>query len=121
MTSVDVARNTAQRAGQIDRVQGRVIDSNVGIFTVPAGKRARITDMQGAVDAVGADATYAIAFKRGAVFTPISTFVAAVAPENKTTASAITLEAGDILTDIGDAGATNGTFDLSATIEEFTK
>lgn len=119
MTSRTTARNTSQQAGQIDRVQGRITNANLGIYTVPAGKRARITDMEGVLDAVGADATYAIAFKRGAVFTAISRFVTAVVGVNITTASAVTLEAGDILTNVGDAGSTNGTFDLSATIEEF--
>ena len=116
MVSRTSARNTAQQAGQIDRVSGRIINANLGIYTVPVGKKTRITDMLGNVDAVGADATYAIAFKRGAVFTAITTFKGAAVDM---TASAITLVAGDILTNIGDAGATNATFDLAATIEEF--
>lgn len=118
MTSSETPRNTAQRAGNIQRVSGRVVNANLGIYTVPAGKRARITDMLGNLNAVGVDATYSLAFLRAAAFTSISKFVAVI--DGDTTASAITLEAGDILTNIGDAGATNGTFDMSATIEEFT-
>lgn len=120
MTSVDVARNVSQRAGQINRAEGRVTDANIGIYTVPANKRARITDMRAEVTSLGVDATYGLAFKRGAIFTPISTPVANVSPTNITTASAITLEAGDILTNIGDAGSTNGGVNISATIEEFS-
>ncbi len=117
MVSQDVPRNTSQRAGKIIRASDRITDSNIGIYTVPPGKTARITDLQGNVDAVGVDATYAIAVKKGVVFTAITLFKGAALP---ITASAVTLDAGDILTDIGDAGATNATFDLSATIEEFS-
>jgi len=110
------ARNTSQRAGKIDRVAGRIVNADTGIYTVPANTEARITDMEGDLNAVGADATYAIAYKRGVVFTPITKFIPVGSLAN---ASAITLIAGDILTNIGDSGSTNGTFDLSATIEEF--
>jgi hypothetical protein len=117
MTSIDVPRNQNQRAGQINRVQGRIVNANTGIYTVPAGKRARITDIRGVLNSVGVDPTYAIAFKRGVVFTAITNFQII---DIEQFASAITLESGDILTNIGDAGSTNGTFDLSATIEEFS-
>ena len=116
MVSRTSARNTAQQAGNVTRVQGRIVNANIGIYTVPAGKRTRVTDMRGNLNAVGADATYAIAFKRGAVFTAITTFKGV---NVDMTASQITLIAGDILTNVGDAGSTNGTFDLAATIEEF--
>lgn len=117
MVSTDVPRNATQRAGKIIRVAGRIVNANLGIYTVPVGKNSRVTDMTGLLNAVGADATYAIAIKTGAVFTPITTFK----PINEEmSASAITLVAGDILTNVGDAGSTNGTFDLSATVEEFS-
>jgi len=111
------SRNTTQRAGRIIRASGRITNADVGIYTVPVNTEARITDIQAQVDAVGADATYAVAIKNGAVFTPITLF--RVPADGLFTASAVTLSAGEILTNIGNAGAKNGTFDLSCTIEEF--
>jgi len=112
-----IARNSTQRAGNVTRVQGRITVAATGLYTVPAGKRARITDMLGRLNAVGVDATYGIAFLRSAAFTLI-TIPKAI--DIDMTASEITLQAGDVLTNVGDAGSTNGTFDLSATIEEFS-
>ncbi len=110
------SRNTTQRAGKINRVAGRIVSAPTGIYTVPDDTEARITDIIGILDAVGADATYAIAYLRDTVYTEITTFKAA---GEEMRASAIVLQAGDILTNIGDSGSTNGTFDLQATIEEF--
>lgn len=120
MTSTDVARNVSQRAGNAFRVAGRVINSAVGIYTVPTGKRARVSDMLGNLNAVGADATYAIAILKfiGGAYIPITTFRGV---NVDMLASQTVLESGDILTNTGDAGSTNGTFDLAATIEEFTR
>ncbi len=120
MVSSDVARNVSQRAGQTGRVSGRIINANTGIYTVPANRRARVTDIVGVLDTVGVDATYAVAIKRaiGGGFDAITLFKV-IDIEMK--ASEVTLETGDILTNIGDSGSTNGTFDLSATIEEFTR
>lgn len=120
MTTKTSARNTTQRAGKAFRKTDRITNSNTGIYTVPTGKRARITDILGILDAVGVDATYAVAIKRfiGGAFEDITEFGIV---DQRLTANLVTLESGDILTDIGDTGATNGTFDLSATIEEFDK
>jgi len=112
-----ISRNTTQRAGNVTRVQGRITVAGTGLYTVPAGKRTRVTDMLGRLNAVGVDATYGISFIRAAANTLITI------PKGiniDMLASEITLQAGDILTNVGDAGSTNGTFDLSATIEEFT-
>ena len=119
MTGRTNARNTAQRAGTITRAAGRVINAAIGIYTCPANTKARLTDIQGIVDALGVDATYALAIKDGAVYTPITLFRTATAPNNTMSASAVTLTAGQILTNIGDSGSTNGTVDISATVEEF--
>ncbi len=119
MTSITSARNTTQRAGDVNRVQGRFTNANTGIYTVPAGKRTRVTDILGIVDTLGSDATYSIAIK---VFTT-GLFKAITVPQGvgvTQTASQITLEEGDKLTDIGDSGSTNAAFELSATIEEFS-
>jgi len=120
MTSITVTRNVSQRAGQTNRVQGVIINSNTGIFTVPTGKRARVTDIKGVLDTVGADATNAIAIKRfiGGAFEAITNFEVVGVQQS---ASEVTMESGDILTDIGDAGATNAKFNLSATVEEFSR
>ena len=119
MVSKTSSRNTAQRAGNISRAQGRVTLATNGIYTCPANTEARLTDIQGIVDALGADASYALAILDGAVFTPITLFKTATAPDNTMSASAVTITAGQILTNVGDSGSTNGTVDISCTIEEF--
>ncbi len=114
------ARNTTQRAGNITRVSDRVTNSPVGVYTCPAKTEARITDILGVVDATGSDATICLAIRRvGGTYDQISRLVGNTAPDNVTSASAVTLVAGEILTDIGDSGGTNGGMDISATIEEF--
>lgn len=118
MTGTTTARNVTQRAGTILRVHDRIVNANNGIYVVPAKKEARVTDMLGNLNAVGGDAAYAIAVKRfsSGLFESITNFQIAGVDQK---ASAITLKAGDILTDIGNTGSTNGTFDLAATVEEF--
>lgn len=120
MTSITSVRNQTQSAGNSFRKAKRVSNSNTGVYTVPINKRARITDILGILDAVGSDATYSIAIKRfvTGLFEPITNF--GVVSE-KLTCSLVTLESGDILTDIGDSGATNASMDITATIEEFSK
>ena len=113
------ARNTTQQAGGAFRKLTRVVNANIGVYTVPINKRARITQINGNLDAVGADATYALAIKRkiSGLFEPISEFKA-VAIDVKV--DLVTLESEDILTDIGDSGSTNGTYDITSTVEEFS-
>jgi len=67
------------------------------------------------VDAVGGDATAALAILRAGTFIPIADFVI-VGPISR--ANDFLLEIGDILTNIGDAGATNTTTDMDAYIQE---
>jgi len=68
------------------------------------------------LNAVGADATYALAILRGATFIPVGNFVAADGVISL--ANDFLLEVGDILTNVGDAGSTNGTTDMDAYIQE---
>jgi len=70
------------------------------------------------LDAVGADATYAIAVKRGATYFPVGEHVAVNGISVIT--GEVTLEAGDILTNIGDAGSTNGTCDMDCMVQEIS-
>ena len=95
----------------------RVVNANTGLYIVPAGKKAKVTGMM-ILDAVGADATYALAVKKGATFFPLDVFVAAggVSRVNKE----ITMDATDIFTNVGDAGSTNGTTDMTAQVQEIT-
>jgi len=93
----------------------RVTNANTGLYTCPANKKAKVKGSMN-LDAVGVDATYAIAVKRGATFTPIGEHVAV----NGISKGDTELDAGDILTNIGDAGSTNGTCDQDATIQEVT-
>jgi len=94
---------------------GRVVVAGTGLYTCPAGKKAKVKGSMN-LDAVGADATYAIAIKRGATFFPIGVHVAVNGIS--VIATEITMEAGDILTNIGDAGSTNGTCDMDCSIQE---
>jgi len=66
------------------------------------------------LDAVGADATYAIATLRGGTYIPIGEHVAV----NAVSVGEAELDAAEILTNIGDAGSTNGTCDMDAIIQE---
>lgn len=95
----------------------RVVVANTGLYVVPAGKKANVVARM-ILDAVGADATYAIAVKRGATFFPLDVFV--VAGGVSRTNGVVTLVAGDILTNIGDSGSTNGTCDMDASIQEIS-
>jgi len=95
--------------------RGRVLVSATGLYTCPANKKAKVTGSMN-LDAVGADATYAIALLRAGTFIPVGAHVAVngISVIN----GEITLIAGDILTLIGDAGSTNGTGDMNASIQE---
>jgi len=88
--------------------------------TVPAGKIWLVTQMTGVHDALGVDATAAIGVLKGATFIPLSTFVGIVAPNNAVSfQGGIVLVAGDDLVNRGDAGATNHTWDMTATFQEY--
>jgi len=97
--------------------RGRVTVAGTGLYTCPANKKAKVTGSMN-LDAVGADATYAIAILRAGTFIPVGAHVAVngVSVIN----GEVTLEAGDILTNVGDAGSTNGTCDMNASIQEIT-
>ncbi len=95
----------------------RVVVAATGLYTVPAGKKAKVKGTMN-LDAVGADATYAIAVKRGATYFPVGAHVAVNGISS--IQGEITMEAGDILTNIGDAGSTNGTADMDASIQEIS-
>jgi len=94
---------------------GRVTSAPSGIYTCPPNKKAKITASM-ILDAVGADSIYALAVKRGLVYIPIGAFIG-TGPETTSKGEAI-LEAGDILTNIGNSGSTNGTVDIDAMIQE---
>lgn len=95
-------------------VTARVTNAAVGLYTCPAGKKAIVREVSLNLDAVGADTTYAVAVKRGGTYFPIG----AHAAPNEISTGQTTLEAGDILTNIGNAGSTNGTCDMDAIIQE---
>jgi len=109
--------NQLQSSGLSPTVAARVTNANTGLYTVPAGKKARVTSITLNLNAVGADATYAVAIKRGATFTPVGLHVGVngLSVFN----GVMMLDAGDIVTNLGDAGATNGTCDMSTTFQEY--
>lgn len=91
----------------------RVVNGSIGLYKCPVGKKAKVKGSMN-LDAVGSDATYALAVKRGASYIPIGEHVTV----NKISVGEAELDAGDILTAIGDSGSTNGTCDMDAIIQE---
>ena len=91
----------------------RVVNAATGLYTVPANKKAKVEGSMN-LDAVGADATYAIATLRGGTYIPIGEHVAV----NAVSKGVAELDAAEILTNIGDSGSTNGTCDMDAKIQE---
>ena len=119
MTSIDVPRNTTQRAGNIENFSARVTASNTQhVYQCPTGKKARVTQIQMQVDALGSDATVHIALREvGGAFEELSL---GVAVNGIAEVNSVTLLAGEAITDVGDSGATNSTVDMRCTIEEFS-
>jgi len=112
-----ISRTQVQSPASESAKIGRVTNNATGLYTVPTGKVAVVTSITMNLDAIGADATYAIAIRRGATFFPIGAHVAAngISVWN----GSMTLEATDIITNVGDSGSTNGTCDMSASVKEF--
>jgi len=98
-------------------VRGRVTVAATGLYTCPTGKKAKVRGSMN-LDAVGADATYAIAVLRGGTYIPVGAHI--VVNGISVIQGEVTMEAGDILTNIGDAGSTNGTCDMDASVQEIT-
>lgn len=117
MVGKRTALNQTQRSGLSVSIQARVVNANIGLSTVPVNTRRRVTSFTMNLDAVGADATYAIAILRGGTFIPVGQHVAVNAIS--TLQGELMLQAGDILTNIGDALSTNGTCDQSATFQDY--
>jgi len=117
MVSRLVPRNQVQTSGLTTTVSARVVNALTGLYTVPAGRRARVTSVTMSLDAVGADATYACAISRAAVVRPIAEHVAVNALSKFD--GELMLQAGDIVTNVGDAGSTNGTCDMTCTFQEY--
>ena len=98
-------------------ISDRVTVANTGLYTCPPNKKARVSGSM-VLDAVGADATYAIAIKRGSTFFPVGQFVT---PGGLSVIQGVViLDAGDILTNVGDSGSTNGTCDMDCTVQEIS-
>jgi len=95
------------------RITGRVVVATVGLFTAVVKTKVLRASMN--LDAVGADATYALAILRAGTFIPIGPHIAV---NGISEANNFLLDVGDILTNVGDAGSTNGTCDQDAYIQE---
>jgi len=117
MVSQLTARNALQAPPATAAKIARVTNAATGLYTVPAGKVALVTSITMNLDAVGADATYAVAVKRGATVFPIGAHVAVNGISVWT--GSMVLEATDIITNVGDAGSTNATADMSASVKEY--
>jgi len=112
-----ISRTSIQSAPAESAKIARVTNAATGLYTVPTGKVAVVTSITGNLDAVGADATYAVAINRGGTVFPVGAHVA-VNGISRWVGSMV-LEATDIITNVGDAGSTNGTMDMSASVKEF--
>jgi len=111
-----IAKNATQATGN-QSVTGRVTNAATGLYVVPAGRIARVISITALVDALGADASYACAVRRGGTFFPVGPMV--VVNGVSVFTGEIILTAGDLVTNVGDAGSTNGTVDMSTTFQEF--
>ena len=110
-----VSRNTTQQnIGQT--IEGRVTSQSTGLYTVPAGKTTKVLGVTGIVDGVGSDSKVGIAIKRGSNVRPIGPFV--IVDEESSYTGELILQAGDIITTLGNAGGTNAGIDMTATIIE---
>lgn len=110
-------RNQAQRPSLETIKNARVLNANTGLYEVPAGRIAVVKSITMNLDAVGADATYAVAIENAGTFRPIGAHVAVngISVFN----GEMLLSAGDVITNIGDAGSTNATADMTASVKEF--
>jgi len=101
--------------------EGRVTNSTTGLYTVPAGKVALVTQITGLQDALGTDGTGAIGVEFSANFIPLSVFVTATNGVNFVSwTGSMLLVAGDVITNEGDSGATNHTWDMTASVKEYS-
>jgi len=118
---VVIPRNQLQAPLVEAAKEGRVTNAVTGLYTVPANRIAIVTSITGLQDALGVDATGAIGIEFAASdFRPLSTFVTATPPNNFVEWNGIIqLVAGDVITEEGDAGATNHTWDMTASVKEF--
>jgi len=117
MVSKLTPRNQLQSSGLSTTVEGRVTVAGTGLYTVPSGKKARVTSITMSLDATGADATYAVSIIRGANNRPVGLHVAVNAVS--VFQGEMMLQAADIVTNVGDAGSTNGTCDMTCTFQEY--
>jgi len=116
------SRNQIQAPVTEAAKEGRVTNAVTGLYTVPAGRIAIVTSITGLQDALGTDATGAIGIEFAASdFRPLSTFITATAPNNFVEWNGVLqLVAGDVITNEGDSGATNHTWDMTASVKEFS-
>jgi len=110
-----ISRNVTQQViGETK--EGRVVSQATGLYTVPSGKTAKILGVTGVVDGTGSDATAGIALKRGSNVRPIGALVGVNGLS--TFVGEMVLVAGDIITTVGDSGATNAGIDMTVTFIE---
>jgi len=117
MTSRLVSRNQISSATGDRRIL-RITLNTTPLYTVPADTVATIDGATMQLDAVGADATYALAIRdTGGTFRPIGAHVAANGISQYT--GKLTLRATETVSNVGDAGSSNGTCDIACNVQEF--
>jgi len=114
---VIISRNSVQTIDGSSATITRVTNNATGIYTVPTGKISKILGATMVLDAVGVDATYALAIRRAGSFRAIGAYVPAGGAS--ILSNIIILQAGDLVTNVGDSGSTNGTCDMSLSFKEF--
>jgi len=117
LVSILQTRNSVQSVDGSSATIARVTNNAVGVYVVPAGKITKVLGATMVVDAVGSDATAALAILRGGSFRAIGAYV--LDGGASILSNVIILEAGDRVTNVGDSGATNTTCDMSITFKEF--
>lgn len=111
------SRNQMQVAGLDVTVEGRVTNADSGLYTVPTGRIARVVSITGRRESLGGDTLAGVAIKRGANFRAVGDLV--VIDRTSFFNGVMLLQAADIVTNVGDSGATNTTFDMTCTFREF--
>jgi len=121
MALPQIVSRTQVQAPDVEAVkEGRVTNATTGLYTVPANRIAVVTSITGLQDALGTDATAAIGIEFSGGFIPLSTFITATVPNNYVDwVGKMQLVAGDVITNEGDSGGTNHTWDMTASVKEF--
>ena len=112
MTSIDVARNTAQKIVTLPINERKVDESPAAFYTCPANKKATLI---GSCLCTGLGAASEVRLEAGGV--PVLRYIAADVTNNTSKPFDIQLAAGETLSKAQNSG-TNGELDLNCKVQE---